>query len=1065
MKEHRRRLLDWMRRQLIGPAYPEHGERLRGSPLERYPTGVLYPATPGLSGIDPVGDDDDIEDLPVGGDDQIPDKIGKPVPRRRYVPPSSVGFSFFVLGSGDVRLGITASGVTYEVGDKRDEQGRFTKQEYERRPFKEGVEWSGKDAGESRRYPLQTNGILIDVRTRLHGAGRIISVVLANRREPPDIGNRRDEHCLFEARLECEIRNGRLERYPRVDPSLLTLEEQEIELRYRHKPIYAIGHGAAVDWSVEPDRPPRIRSEFMPAVDVPRVTATPSGMDATVFGIEYLAAPGPESWPEALDRLTSFVDVYEQWVMGQRRDTGEMNDDQEHETAVRICKRMDVAIRRMRNGIEFLRDDAVAAEAFRIANRAMLDQMQPREPRSAATEPTRKPTWRPFQLAFLLAAIESTVRETDEFRDLVDLIWFPTGGGKTEAYLGLIAFLIAWRRLRHPGTGGGTTTIMRYTLRLLTRQQFQRAARMICALELLRRRSPEQLGDEPITVGMWVGSAASPNRFSDAKACVQEVISGDGNAAHKLVLRACPWCDEELDAPDGYRATDDEFHYLCRNAACDFGPDGASGEHAPLPCNVIDEALYEQPPTLLIATIDKFARLAWEERASVFFGGTADRGSRRPPELIIQDELHLVAGPLGSVAGLYEAALETVLTLRGVRPKYIASTATTRMAAEQVRGLYGRDVAVFPPSGLCADDSWFARSDPSQPGRLYVGYLAADLDQQHCLAPLAAALLAAPFAVAADQQDRDDLLDAWWTTVVYHGSLRGVGNSHNAYSNEVRVFAARLDSERREAASESNAPTTSGPAERRQSVAQVTSRATAQENAGTFDRLTHGRDQPDCLDAVLATNMISVGIDVDRLASMIINGQPFTTAEYIQASSRIGRADVPGLVFANYYRHQARSLSHYENFRPYHETFYRFVEPTSVTPFTYQVRTRALHAALVTLLRHGSGTLCTNTSAGAFDRDSDEVRTAVDLLTQRCRRAIEDEDAAAATAKHMDRLVAKWHDAAERSRCRKRRLCYEAPDGAADSLLCHFDEPDSGLWRTLSSMRNVEETALLQTND
>ena len=476
---------------------------------------------------------------------------------------------------------------------------------------------------------------------------------------------------------------------------------------------------------------------------------------------------------------------------------------------------------------------------------------------------------------------------------------------------------------------------------------------------------------------------------------------------------------------------------------------------------MVDEALYERPPTLLVGTIDKFARLAWEERAAAFFG----RGRRRPPELVIQDELHLIAGPLGSVAGVYEAAVDTVLERRGVRPKYIASTATIRTARDQVRRLYGRDMAVFPPPGLSADDSWFARTDRSRPGRLYVGYLAPGLDRQHCLAPLAAVLLAAPGAVFEDQPDAGDLLDAWWTLVVYHGSLRGVGASHNTFLTDVRTFLQRLEAERAQAARAAGTPSGSGASAAgaggrgQPAVAQLTSRSSAEENARTFDRLAARRGAPDCLDAVLATNMLSVGVDVDRLAAMVVNGQPLTTAEYIQASSRIGRGDVPGLVFANYYRHQARSLSHYENFRPYHESFYRFVEPTSVTPFTYRVRKRALHAALVIALRHGCDDLTANSAAGRFRRDGAQVQAAVEALKRRCRRAAG--DAANGTARHLDRLVDEWHDEALRCDRENRGLHYHCRDESADRLLGAFDGARPGRWRTLNSMRNVEDTALL----
>ena len=1067
---HRQRLVDWVRLQLIGPA---HGGRLQGSPLERYPTGVLHPVEPGYSGLDPATPEDDEEhETPVGDGEGAQRNLAEPVRRRRYVPPSSVSFSFFVRSADDLSLRITASAATYERTGERDPQGRFLRREYRRESLECALEWPGGE-------PALPEDVLLEVRERAHGDGRILTVVFANRREPARIGEDRDGRCLFEASLECEILNGELAEYPRVDPSLLTEEERELELQYRHKRIYAVGHGAAVDWSVKPGRPSRIRAEFMPEVDVPLVTVQARDVDEDVLVLQDLAAA---PWDMVLDRLDAFVDGYQRWIKGQWRGSGGLGTTVERETAARICRRMDTAQKRMRRGVALLRADAGARFAFRQANRAMLEQMRQQDrSRDEGKRDERKDSrvyrWRPFQLAFLLAVIESTVREKDDFRDVLDLIWFPTGGGKTEAYLGLIAFLIAWRRLQHGTLGGGTVVLMRYTLRLLTRQQFERATRIICALELLRRQDPERLGEEPITVGMWVGRAASPNTCRQAEDCVKELAAGDEDAGHQLVLRACPWCNREFEAPGSYRATLRSFAFLCRNPECEFGPDGESGEPAPLPCNVVDESLYQRPPTLLIATIDKFARLAWEERSSVFLGRRppGSRSPRRPPELVIQDELHLIAGPLGSVAGLYEAGLETVLEQRGVRPKYVASTATIRMAREQVRSLYGRELAVFPPPGLSADDSWFARADHSRPGRLYVGYLAPALDQRRCLAPLAAALLQAPLAVFQDQPDRDDLLDAWWTQVIYHGSLRGVGNSHNAYATSVRDLVRRLDQEQRQAVrdgAEADGEWTADPertdvggtAELRQSVVQLTSFSSPQRNARTFDQLHRRRGEPDCVDAVLATNMISVGVDVDRLATMVINGQPLTTAEYVQASSRIGRAAVPGLVFANYYRHQARSLSHYENFCPYHESFYRFVEPTSVTPFTYQVRTRALHAALVTALRHGCDALIRNQDAGAFDANDDRVRAVIRRLKRRCREA--DEARGEVTSRHLDRLAERWHQEARRCERQKRRLNYQAKDRAADGLLRQFDDPPArGLWRTLNSMRNVEDTGVLQHDD
>ena len=493
-----------------------------------------------------------------------------------------------------------------------------------------------------------------------------------------------------------------------------------------------------------------------------------------------------------------------------------------------------------------------------------------------------------------------------------------------------------------------------------------------------------------------------------------------------------------------------------------------------LPCNVVDSALYQSPPTLLLATIDKFARLAWEERTSSFFG----HNGNRPPELIIQDELHLIAGALGSIAGLYEAGLETVLRMRGMHPKYIASTATIRMAGEQVERLYGRQAAIFPPPGLNADDSYFARTiapSEQQPGRLYVGYLAPARNRQRCLAPLAAALLSAPEALFGDAaSDRDALLDAWWTLIVYHGSLKGVGVSRNALreiEEGIELLWREWQEQRLGIGTDALLGDNAADQPKRwreqlaDRVTQLTSHMSADENARSFERLGRPRgdfEDHDTLDLALATNMISVGLDVPRLALMVVNGQPLTTAEYIQASSRVGRGAVPGIVIANYYRDQARSLSHYESFRAYHEAFYRFVEPTSVTPYTYQARLRALHAALVIAVRHSSYHLTTNARAQAFDPTRPEVARLIEVLIRRCRDA--DPQRGDETAAHIHRLVEQWADAAHRAAEQKQGLVYSGSDRdrRATRLLFSHEDRCKGEWPTLNNMRNVENTGVVK---
>ena len=1074
------------------------------SPLERYPVGVLHPLESEQRGIDPASevsserpfsggswqDDDDEVDMPRDGEPGSSQEKAGPVRRRRYVPPSSVGFSFCVRGEARLRAEVSAAryyvvsredgGSPEGEGDARerrtggrDPEGRFQSMRYKRTELRPETMSFPVGSHESRKIWRDRAGV--DLRVRPHGSERILTLTLFNRqtvewdRDPRRRAAERVESSLFEVRLECVVERGEVVDYPRVDPTLLDDEERELELQYRDRRIFAVGHGAAANWDVAHGAPARIRSDFLPRAEAPIVSVAPRG-DARVLEMARLSG---DRLP--LDRLRAFVDEYGDWVRDRRDDARRLEWRQDRKAAGRITARMENAEDRMRDGVALLARDRDAALAFRLANRAMLRQME--HLRDTRDTPC---SWRPFQLGFLLAGIASTICEDDPNRETLDLIWFQTGGGKTEAYLGLIAFLLVWRRLHHGGSGGGTAVFMRYTLRLLTRQQFERAAGLVCALELIRRRdagADGRLGEEPFSVGIWVGSGVCPNTIEEAGRRVREIRAAgeggeaDAKARNSLLLARCPWCREPFDSDRGYKVRLDDFQFHCANRQCEFGL-----SESPLPCRVVDESLYRRPPSLLIATIDKFARLAWEERARAFFG--ADLG-RRPPDLVLQDELHLVSGPLGSVAGLYEAGIETVIRCRGVTPKYIASTATTRMAREQVRALYGREVAVFPPPGLSWDDSWFAHIDRSRPGRLYVGYLAPTKNQHESLAPLAASLLSAPLIVFRDDQDRQDLLEAWWTSVIYHGTLRGVAQSSNALQSDVREFGERLigeyEEERRAAVGEDAAEHASAAGDgvakalrrrfRETRMRQLWSRHTAEEIADTFERLGEPRGSERCIDAVLSTNMVSVGLDVPRLAVMVVNGQPLTTGEYVQATSRVGRGEAPGIVLANYYRHQARSLSHYERFRPYHESFYRFVEPSSVTPYTFQVRRRALHAALVIAVRHAVDGLNGNKSAGRFDRTGADVGVVVSALKERIRRAFpEKADEAGA---HLDHLVEEWRNEARRCRDDRRALHYRARDKAYGRLLCsHGDGIGApGLWTTLHSMRNVEQSAVLKMGD
>ena len=371
-----------------------------------------------------------------------------------------------------------------------------------------------------------------------------------------------------------------------------------------------------------------------------------------------------------------------------------------------------------------------------------------------------------------------------------------TGGGKTEAYLALTAFTILWRRTQAPADAG-VSVIMRYTLRLLTSQQFERSGRLIAALEFLRYHQNDldvELGEAPIRLGMWVGKATTPNKLDEAEKCIDAMKSSPSVEKalekNKFQVSACPWCGCRLASQKegskvllGYHASEKEGFYVeCRNPKCLFH------SKIKIPFDVVDASLYRQPPTLLFATVDKFAQLVHVPEGHVVFGSIIK--SNRPPDLIIQDELHLLNGPLGSMVALFELLVEQLCTRNGHAPKIIASTATTRNTDAQVAGLYGgRNVNIFPAPGLRQHDSYFAFTDKNQASkRRYVGFMATGKTQldTHVKA-LLPNLLFTRALLYRDLQAKNEAakLNDYWTVVAYCNTLRLVGKIYNKVGDEI----------------------------------------------------------------------------------------------------------------------------------------------------------------------------------------------------------------------------------------------------------------------------------------
>ena len=560
--------------------------------------------------------------------------------------------------------------------------------------------------------------------------------------------------------------------------------------------------------------------------------------------------------------------------------------------------------------------------------------------------------------------INSIVYDESPERNIVDLIWFPTGGGKTEAYLGLTAFAIFYRRLTYSKEAAGTTVIMRYTLRLLAAQQFTRAATLICACEYIRQQCEKKhrkypiysLGKEPISIGLWIGGTHIPNRNEGKNSASYHLeklknvgkhyyVRSEKERHNKFQVLKCPWCGTKMVKDDrnnklvgewGYNmGSGKHFYMFCPQEDCDFTNK--------LPIQIIDDELYRNPPTLLFGTVDKFAMMPWDGRIGAFFGIGSNN---RAPELIIQDELHLISGALGTVVGIYETAVDGICGQKGVYPKIIASTATIRRAKEQCSVLYNREVVQFPAPGLDAEDSFFAREstidyEKGIYGRKYIGIMPSGKTKAMTEIRMMAALMQKAYTMDLP----DEIKDKFWTLTVYFNSLKDLGKASTLVDDDVKDFIIRT----------ANRMFTT----RRLIVRadELTSRVSTTELNETLDKLEKIEYSKENMEAkqyassvLLATNMISVGIDVARLNVMLMVGQPKLTSEYIQASSRVGRS-FPGLCFIQYDATKSRDRSHYERFRSYHESFYRFVEPTGATPFSKPARERALHAVLTAMIR------------------------------------------------------------------------------------------------------------------
>ncbi|KPC96825.1 helicase [Streptomyces sp. NRRL F-6602] len=1037
---HRADFVAYLRRQLVGPARSED-EVLEDPPDRRYLMGTLYPR--GASLTEQAQDDGLQEPTGAQGGNGEEDAFADdPVAEANAWLPSSLGFSFFT-DAREVRVTCAAS--RYET---RREGGRRS---WHRQPRLTSTE-TVSVGGASSIQVLDGHGRL-HMRWRVFGSGHLVTCVLANAHDEEEGARNDRDLMLFQAEVEATTLDGTVLEYPRTILNSRDEEEQELRLQYRHVITRAVGHGCAVEWDEGTDRVTTVRAQVMPQQVVEHIK--PDGpRDLPVLNLAHLSRADTTA-EELRAELHDFVEGYREWFRAQQTEA-EALPEWAVAPAARVLGRIGTALDRMSSGVEALTASSpageAAREAFRLANRAMALQMLHSRPELAGTrrrrdsvvvelsEPEDHYAWHPFQLAYFLLVVEGLMYPEHEDRWTVDLIWFPTGGGKTEAYLLTACFEILWRRLRFGAQGGGTAVLSRYTLSLLTTQQFQRTATAVCALEYIRRGHdgplPRGLGEEPITIGLWVGQETTPNKISAAEEELR-ALKQMNEPDDRFLLERCPWCGTEIvplfHGPDrdfGIVADGVTTSFFCPRESCVF--------HECLPVSVVDEQIYAEPPTFLLGTVDKFARLAWEPKAGRLFG----RDGRRAPSLIIQDELHLLAGPLGTTVGLYESAILELCGWQGVTPKVIASTATIRRSLDQIRGLYGRPAQLFPPPGIRAGHSYFASPDSDRPGRLYVGVMAQGHTASTSTVHVGAAALQAPEHICGD----DETKDAYWTVVAYHNSLRELGRTVTIARDDIPARLEHL---------------TRGDARRRElddeSVVELTSNIPRAAQPRLLERLGKTFADPESVSFLATTNMLSVGVDVPRLGLMIMNGQPKTTSEYIQATSRVGRRHVPGLIVTLFRSTKPRDRSHYESFGVYHRSLYRHVEPTSVTPWSLPSRKRALHAVLTILVRHGVGLDAENRAGDILDH-TEEVAAVRDLIVEHVRRSEPDE--ADAAAEQLDTLIETWRQEAEIARGEGDRLYYRHQGRQYSALLADFGK-QGGMWETPQSMRNVDRECLV----
>ncbi len=945
------------------------------------------------------------------------------------------------------------------------------------------------------------------------------------------------DKCLFQPSIRILCENGITAQHM----ELLNESEEELDFLYRNRPTIAFGHMCSAVWkkidysdkfdidNLWPDYSirlsknknyekflkPDIRTEFIPLypVALPKLNLNENEkLNDYELNAELLANSSSE---EIYNVLSKLMKIYRDWI---EENESEPIDEKYLKVANKLIDDEYNALNRMQRGLNLIKENVLVYTAFCFANKAISLQ------NTWGKDDDVKFTWRPFQIAFFLMNLEDIWDDNSENRDILDLLWIPTGGGKTEAYLGIMAFTIALRRLKSykmNDTGAGTSIISRYTLRLLTVQQFRRTLKLITAAEFLRiYKSDQGIGWRPkysnlngdwiygstrFSAGLWVGSSVSPNHLIKEGGAMDLLKGNDANSVYSpgepAQILKCPICGSWLSIPESglndevnnvhivIRSTEDiisvkevldeifnnnkkidlvniesnnhldefytlsfkiygkfseiefddeiitklkendfeiaslgdfnigyftslksvekyggkiegdfDFEIWCTNPKCDLNnvewfegcpypnssepyfPDGnynreivspfVDNTRMPIPAYLIDDHVYNRCPTVIIGTADKIARLAFEPKACGLFGnvnnfnkyfgynrndllpnnsGNLTKYNQKvnalnPPDLIIQDELHLIDGPLGSLFGLYEAMVNGIIQKQGGNPKYIASTATISNASKQVDLLFSKKLFQFPPHGLDISDNFFVRDhkfkevwDESKAGRVYLGFYAPGRG------PMTPQVrLWSRMCKVSSDNNHDDNINNYWTTVGYFNSIKELGGVLALYRDDIKSRLENIGGDTNlKQLGEDNKEELSG-------------RMSSTELPMILDNLERDNlNHPPKYDGIFTTSMFGTGVDISHLSLMVMTSQPKTTGSYIQATGRIGRK-YGGLVVDFFKAGRPRDLNHYEMFTSFHSRIYLDVEPVSVSPFSTGCLSRGLGPSMVSFLRNAN---------------------------------------------------------------------------------------------------------------